>query len=317
MNTATDELEDATAEHPDDARASGFVHLSGACEEEAATPANTRRTYRSRLALFASWCAARGARSVPVHPEVLRQYLLALAHERKSFSTIKLSRAAIVKAHQVLGHEPPDSVELRATLDDLRRALNAAGGIHLATLKTIVAACASDALATRDRALLLVTYFAGLRRAQSAALDCEVVRRDAGGYLLRISHPERSDVLVRLPAQPYADLCPVRALDEWLAQRDEMAREAGLIPGRGPLFVALHRGGRRRLVVVGRRISPEDVGRILKRRAKAAGIDAATLSAEDLRAGPKTEPYGAPAEAPRARGRVRRIRSPFPRAMRR
>jgi site-specific recombinase XerD len=300
-----------------EARALGVDQLSRACED-AATPANTRRSYRSRLALFASWCASRGARTVPVPPELLRQYLVALADERKSFATIKLSRAAVVWAHQVLGHEPPDSAELRAALHELRRSLDAHVGIHLATLKTIVAACAPDALAARDRALLLVTYFAGLRRAQTAALDREGVRRDAGAYLLRISHRDRSDV-VRLQAQPDSDLCPVLALDEWLAQRDEIAREAGLISGRGPLFVALHRGGRRRPVIVGRRISPEDVGRILKRRAKAAGIDAAPLSAEDLRAGiyAETEPHGGPAEALRARGRVRRIRSPLPRAPRR
>lgn len=263
-------------------RAPDIDQLSRAYED-AATPSNTRRIYRSRLALFASWCAARGVRTV--HSEVLRQYLIALADEGKSFSTIKLSRAAIVKAHQMFDHEAPDSAELRATLDELRRTLDPADGIRLTTLKTIVGACAPDPLATRDRALLLVTYFAGLRRAQSAALDRESVRRDAGSYLLHISRRDRSHVLVRLPAQPDEDLCPVRALDAWLAQRDEIVRDAGQTSRRGPLFVALHRGGRRRRLIVGRRISPEDVGRILKRRAEAAGIEASAVSADDLRGG--------------------------------
>jgi hypothetical protein len=136
--------------------------------QEAAIPDNTRRSYLSRFALFVPWCAARGVPAIPVPPDVLRLYLVALADEKKSVPTINLSLAAINKAHQVLGHAPPGSEELRATVRELRRTLAQPEGICLATLKRIVTACARDPLATRDRAILLVTYFAGLPRAKSA-----------------------------------------------------------------------------------------------------------------------------------------------------
>jgi site-specific recombinase XerC len=253
--------------------------------QEAAIPDNTRRSYLSRFALFIPWCAARGVPAIPVPPDVLRLYLVALADEKKSVPTINLSLAAINKAHQVLGHAPPGSEELRATVRELRRTLAQPEGVCLATLKRIVAACAGDPLATRDRAILLVTYFAGLPRAKSAGLDREGVQRKTEGYLVRITNGDPEGAPVGLPIQSDLDLCPVRALDDWLVQLNELALRANLSPARAPLFVALRPGGRGHPLIMGQRISPKDVDRILKRRASAAGIDAGSVSANDLRAG--------------------------------
>jgi len=95
--------------------------------EAAAPAANTRRMYRSRFELFVAWCLVRGLRPAPAHPEVLRLYLLCLAEEKKSLSTIQVSAAAIVKVHRVLGDEVPTSTRLRVAVRHLRRTLGAAG----------------------------------------------------------------------------------------------------------------------------------------------------------------------------------------------
>jgi site-specific recombinase XerC len=193
----------------------------------------------------------------------------------------------------------------------LRRTLAQPEGICLATLKRIVSPCAHDPLAKRDRAILLVTYFAGLPRAKSAGLDREGVQRKTEGYLVRITNGDPEGAPVGLPIQSDLDLCPVRALDDWLAQLNELALRANLSPARTPLFVALRPGGRGHPLIMGQRISPKDVDRILKRRASAAGIDARSVSANDLRAGFYAEAArrGAPLDALHAHARHRCVRT--------
>jgi site-specific recombinase XerD len=272
--------------------------------EETKMPANTRRMYRDRFAKFIAWCDAGGHRPMPALPEVLRAYLLALAIEKKSFSTINLSRAAVLKAHEVLGYAPPDSEPLRATVRDLRRSRDTQEEpIQPETLKAIVGACKGDRLARRDRALLLVTYYARLRRGETVSLDRERVQVALGRYLVRVRKGEGDPVNVGVPAHSDPLLCPVRALDEWLAERGQLTctRQGRAIAVRGPLFFALRQNRPDEPLIVGQRLSPQDVDRILKRRAKEAGIDPATVSADHLRArldtrGPQLVGVGGPAQ---------------------
>lgn len=243
-----------------------------------AMPANTKRVYKSRFALFAAWCEARGIAPVPASPEVIQEYLVSLASET-SLATINVTRAAIVKAHVVLGHAPPSSEQLDSTLRVLRKEgrNEHREGISPTVLETIVAACDNDALANRDRALLLAMRSGDLRRAEVVGLDLEGCHRDKEGYRLRVVRRGQRSAFVLLRAGPDPRLCPVAALDAWLAQREE------LVGASGPLFVALHPGRRHHKAVVGQRLSPEDVGRIFKRRASVAGLDRLAFSTEDVR----------------------------------
>jgi site-specific recombinase XerD len=253
------------------------------------TAENTRRIYRKRIALFATWCTARGLRAVPVHVEVLRLYLGWLAAKKHSWSTIKVSHAAIVATHRVLGYEVPNSERLRAAVRELRRGITSrvspVEAISLATLKKIVASGSRDVGTTRDRSLILLTYFGGLLPSESAAVNLESVQRTTDGYLLylpvRKGAQKGKDAPLELFMQPDPDLCPVRALDAWIVQRAEYARAPSLSPARGALFVAL-RGGRGYPVLLGRRISRKNVQRVLKRHARAAGVDPATVSVQGL-----------------------------------
>jgi integrase len=258
--------------------------------EQAAKTKTTRRLYLNRLTLFLSWCAARGVGAMPAHPEVLRLYLVSLAAEHKALSTLDVSLAAISMAHRALGHDPPMSEGLRATLRLLRITLGPRSTrptpISLAMLRQIVTPCGQDPLAIRDRALILVTYFAGLGRLEAAGLNREEAHREERGYRLTLGRTksDRTDAPARRALQAELDLCPVRALDGWLVVRAMWARGPDLSPTRGPLFVALHRGRRERFRI-GDRLAPSDVDRIVKRRASAAGLNPVGLSAVSLRAG--------------------------------
>jgi site-specific recombinase XerC len=198
--------------------------------------------------------------------------------------------AAITMAHRALGHDPPMSDELRVTLRALRRTLGPdrtrPTSISLALLRQIVAPCEQDPHGIRDRALILVTYFAGLRRTETAGLNREGVHREERGYRLTLDHTQRDPTDAPPPLASHAEqnLCPVLALNDWIEVRAMRARGADMSATHGPVFVALPRGGPQRFHL-GVRLAPTDVDRIVKRRAVAAGLNPAGLSAVSLRAG--------------------------------
>ncbi len=263
-----------------------FAHLY----DQATTSPTTRRLYLNRLTLFLAWCAARGVGAMPAHPEVLRQYLVSLAAEQKALSTIDVSVAAITMAHRALGHTPPMSDALRITLRSLRRTPGLHGtrltSTSLTMLRQIVAPCELDPHGIRDRALILVTYFAGLRRTETASLNREGAHRDEHGYRLTLGRELRAHTDAPTPLASHAELslCPVRALDEWLRVRAIWERAHALPSIHGPVFVALRRGRRERFHL-GVRLAPTEIDRIVKRRAIAAGLNPAGLSAFSLCAG--------------------------------
>jgi hypothetical protein len=76
----------------------------------------------------------------------------------------------------------------------------------------------------------------------------------------------------------------VLALDDWLVLRATGACGLDPSPARGPVFVAV-RYSRRQRFHFGERLAPSDVDRVVKRRALAAGLNPAGLSAASLRAG--------------------------------
>ena len=258
--------------------------------EQVTTNTTTRRLYFNRLKLFLAWCAAHGARAMPAHPDVLRLYLVSLADEQKALSTLDVSMAAITMAYRALGHDPPMSEALRLTLRSLRRTLGPRGtratSTSVAMLRQIVAPCNRDPHGIRDRALILVTYFAGLRRVEAASLNREGAHRDERGYRLTLRSEQRDHTDVPTPLASHAEpsLCPVLALDEWLRVRAIWERAHALPSTHGPVFVALRRGRRERFHL-GVRLAPTEVDRIVKRRAIAAGLNPAGLSAFSLCAG--------------------------------
>ena len=67
-------------------------------------------------------------------------------------------------------------------------------------------------------------------------------------------------------------MCPIQALEDWLTM-------AGI--QEGPIFRSISRYGR----ALEKRLSPEAVGRIIKARAKDAGLDPKEYSGHSLRAG--------------------------------
>jgi integrase len=128
----------------------------------------------------------------------------------------------------------------------------------------------------RDRALLLVGFAGAFRRAELVSLDVADLEFSSAGLTvtLRRSKTDQEGKSRRLGI-PYGSseaTCPVRALQAWL--------ETAHIQD-GPIFRPLDRFQR----VQPTRLSAERVALIVKRRAKAVGLDPARYAGHSLRAG--------------------------------
>lgn len=257
--------------------------------------AATRRAYQGDFAHFKDWCEAMSARTgrhlepLPAEWRTLWLYLTDLVADGNAAgyqpSTLDRRLAAIKWVHEVKGAPSPTGhASVRELMAGIRRTYQRRPE-RVEPLTTAMLAKVLDALdagsvaGIRDRALLLVGYTAALRRSELASLTREQLRRVPQGYVIELigtkDDRDRAGRDVAVPQYPNSGLCPVAAVDAWLAA-------AGI--SAGPVFRRVRRGG----VVGDRALSPASVALIVKRAAAAAGIPPDRLAGHSLRAGHAT-----------------------------
>ena len=253
---------------------------------EQARSENTARAHEGDLRQFWNWVG-----SVPMYPisvETVLGYVHAYSGKHR-LTTIARRLASLSKAHQLAGASPNPCRDARLgqVLSDLRR-LAAKEGVRprkmraltADLLERLLATCANDKglIGTRDGALLLVGWASGgRRRSELAALrvgDIEAVP-DKGGYLihLRRSKTDQEGIGATVPVLGRA----AEALRTWL----EMS---GIHDG--SVFRSTDRSGQR---VKASGIASRDVERIIRKRAKQAGLDPTGFGGHSLRSGFITE----------------------------
>lgn len=240
---------------------------------------NTRRAYRSDWVHFTSWCSDVQAAPLPAAAATVARYLAALADQALAPSTIERRAAAIRYAHKAAGHEPPTNTEaVKAVMRGIRRTLRRRPTRKAPAVAAAIAAMLAqlpDTLAgLRDRALLLIAFAAALRRSELVALYISDLSRHAGGVMLHIraSKTDQEGRGADIPVPNGVRLKPVAALEAWLA--------AAAIT-EGPIFRPIDRHGR----VGARGLTDRSVARVIKRAAKAAGLDERLFSGHSPRAG--------------------------------
>ena len=263
----------------------------------AARAENTRRAYRAAVARFTEWCAAHGQTALPASPETVAAFLAAEAGRGLAVSTLRLRHAALRYLHLLAGYPPPTASPLvSATFAGIRRAhrrpLRKKTALVLDPLRAAVHAIPNTVSGLRDRALLLVGFAAALRPSELAALTFEHLVRHEDGIALflpwRKNDQEARGTTVWLPSGR-TDLCPVTALEAWLAAA-EIAE--------GPLFrrvwrlppPRVRRGAKRKAVPARYRIgeSPIDtdsIALVVKKWTGQAGLDGAAFAGHSLRRG--------------------------------
>ena len=279
--------------------AANFAEAEAAAAEyrRAARAENTRRAYRAAVAAFTAWCAAHRQTALPASPETVAAFLAAEAGRGLAVNTLRLRHAALRYLHLLAGYPPPTASPLvSATFAGIRRThrrpLKKKTALVLEALRAAVQAIPDTLPGRRDRALLLVGFAAALRPSELAALTIAHLTRHEDGIALflpwRKNDQEAKGTTVWLPIGR-TDLCPVKALEAWLA--------AAAI-AEGPLFrrlwrlppPRLRRGAIRKPVADRYRIgtNPIDtdgVALIVKKWTARAGLDGAAFAGHSLRRG--------------------------------
>ncbi|MGI4944121.1 MAG: hypothetical protein ACRYHQ_26795 [Janthinobacterium lividum] len=234
-----------------------------------ALSADTARIYAGAWAAFQAWCRAQGAVALPAAADTVAAYLGACA-PRLGPGGLRGVLAALAQRHRLAGQSWPagDPIVLRALAGLTACAVppRPATAFTTAGLRQLLGACGEqgdgdDGLAaSRDRALLLAGFAAGLRRSELVALDHPDVRFTAHGMVLHVPARARAggpgEVAVARGADP--SLCAVRALKAWL-------RHAGI--AYGPVFLHVTATG-----TLEGRLTGNGVWKIVRRRAGLAGL---------------------------------------------
>ena len=254
----------------------------------------TRRAYRRDWIDFATWCQAQAVHpgALPIDPVLAAAYLATLAGTL-GHSALRGRVAAIAHEHRRRGlvwHAGHPVI--RRTLQGIARqhgkSSRPAAALTAADIRQLVDTCAGDTAGLRDRALFLVGFAAALRAADLVAIDYTHLHIEAGGVVIRSARvkdgqPDRG-LNITLPrirdgAGAVSQICPVQALERWLARAHIR---------RGAVFRGVTAGGR-----LGDRLSPDGVRHILRQRAKLAGLTVPAgerLSPHGLLAGAQPRP---------------------------
>lgn len=224
----------------------------------------TARAYRADLRRFAAWCDERNRDPLAADTAMLREYLAFLETQALSPRSRARALSSLRGLYRFLvtrGRLQADPTELLQVREGRRRLPRALAGAEVERL--LAAAPKDDTPAElRDRAMLEVAYGCGLRVSELVGLQLGDLDFEEG--LVRVRGKGGKHRLV-----PLGDVA-VEWLERWL--RDgrpalrRRAAEASVFLGRG-----------------GRPVTRQWFGRILKRCAAIAGIDAARVSPHVLR----------------------------------
>jgi site-specific recombinase XerD len=244
---------------------------------------STLRGYRTDWRDFCGWCERGHQRPLPASPETVAAYIAECAGRLK-VGSIQRRLNAIAEAHKAVGQNSPTSAGIvRNTLKGIKRTLGTAAvqkaPALTADIRAMVEATDASLIGLRDRALILLGFAGAFRRSELVGLDvadCDY-GKDGLTVTLRRSKTDQEGQgrKIGIPYGSNPDTCPVRVLQEWIAQAPITE---------GSLFRSLNRHGK----VQPHKLSPADVARIVKKLTKRAGLDSAKYAGHSLRAGHAT-----------------------------
>jgi site-specific recombinase XerD len=243
--------------------------------------ANTWKAYQADLRDFAFWCQSHDIASLPAAPETVAAYLTELAPLCK-IATIQRRLSAISQQHAAAGLESPTrSAVVRLTMQGIRRTHAPTQVVRkvrpavTSVIYKLVDPLGSSLIDLRDRALILLGFAGAFRRSELAQLRLSDVTETEDGLRVHLRHSktdqEGEGFVKGIPYGHEYKTCPVRAWKTW-------KEAAGITDGQAFRSITRHSK-------LGASLSDRAVAEIIKRRAKAAGLEYKEFSGHSLRAG--------------------------------
>jgi integrase len=257
-----------------------------------AQAANTRRAYRAGVRAWCAWCDTHALPCLPAKAADVAAFLAAERLRGLSVNTITLRRAAIRTLHFFAGCAIPTAeAQVAATVAGIGREAADLGeipakktAITVEILREVLAPIPNDLRGLRDRAMLLICFMGPLRRSELVRIRLEQMETRTRGLRLTLNTSKGSrgkPVTVAIP-HGSAELCPVRALQQWI--------QAAAIT-EGPVFRRIWRPPTRgegplpSPVIGTEAVDDGTFARIVKARVAAAGYDPASFSGHSLKRG--------------------------------
>lgn len=243
----------------------------------------TQHEYAKLWKQFGEWCAAHRLSTLPCSAATLVRYITDRAASGVRPSSLQVAIASIRRRHLDEGLVAPHD---HPVFQRVWRGIRRAHGVQqrrvapavVDELRAMVETLPRDTTrGLRDRAILVCGLAGAFRRSELVALDLsDVVFQPSGLHIVVRSSKtdqEGAGALVGLPAGLAAETCPVRTLKAWLEASERRYGDA--------LFCSVDRYG----YVRGRRLHGHNVASLVKRAAKAAGLDPKLYSGHSLRSG--------------------------------
>lgn len=255
---------------------------------------STRKTYSRIIREYGTWNGVKYP--IPSTPACVAEYLQEKVDVQGiSPSSVTTYAAALRFANLAFGYPDPTKDPIAgAVIKAIRRDAQQLGGwtpketipILLADLEAMCQPGLDTNMVREacDRAYLLLGFFGGLRQGELSDLCIEQLHETEEGMLIELesSKPHLNDGrgrIVALPSGP-ENLCPVRAVRDWLAAAQLRA---------GYLFRLVNERGLvqkpRRDARSPGRIAPGQANSIVRRRATLAGLTDSAYAVGSLRAG--------------------------------
>lgn len=244
----------------------------------ASKASSTRRAYTSDWRDFTAWAAGQGADVLPASARTVGRYLTHLSRLGKSVSTIDRRAAAIASIHRAAGHDSPTGrEEVRQILTGIRKTMGRPPAKKAALTADLVLTVVrrirgNELAALRDRAMILLSFGAALRRSELVALDVSDLERHRRGVLVRLRRSKTDQTGEgRSVAVLDGKLKVPAAVSAWLD---------GAEITDGPVFRGIDRGK-----LMPGRLTAGQFARMLKSRCAAAALDPAAFSGHSPRRG--------------------------------
>lgn len=251
---------------------------------------NTRRAYEYGWRSWQGWCLRERVSPLPAPPREIARFLHSVSKApRWSLSKVECVISAITHAHRLRGYDPPPTHHtiVRLAISAVRRVKGRAPKAPKTPaagdeIRSMVSHLDRSTLAgKRDAALLLVGWWSAMRRSELVAITVEDVKQVPDGIAMTIQRSktdqEGEGATIGLERKG-GELCPVEALAVWLHESEVKT---------GPIFRGVTRWGG----IHPSALSAQEVAKLVKRLASAAGLDPKHFGGHSLRAGHVTEAY--------------------------